>query len=535
MELALQVVGLKMTGKIEDARDVAMRIVNTTGPDNMGGMSPHSQMQMQLATSPALAADIRHILAGAGEAGGFEKLILDFLAVLDTPMHVPTRSLTDVISHTTEGGQTLLHLAAFLGFTTLVDFLLEHHIDVDARDKNGYTALHFAALKQTTSCARLLVGAGADVDIVNALGKTAAETAPARFFEDLFKDVPDVDNLSVDGWGSEQREEEAAWGDIEEDGTSEDETSSPSSPRTIVPRRLDRRSSCKDKPSRRPIVESSADEKPPVKPSPTTDIKKPGGPDAVDDKQVASIMEMVQRTIAQLQHPQGMIPNLPLHLPGMPAWGALPQMPAVFPVYVPIPALMAFFGDKRDQDGQAEGEDSEKAGSRNQQWLGIPTTQDWKAFIERWVVTARTNEEAPPPAYTPRETDTQTHEEKEKHASGSSTAKSEHVHGPGGVVVRRVGYEPVPVPEQEVKSYGYRPAKKQSRKGQKKHDRMLILFWIPILFSEYLFSRLLVPSCMIGVPMLISLIVGVIWAFLHSVRMGFNAVTALLALKAGLA
>ncbi len=33
MELALQVVGLKMTGKIEDARNVAMRIVSTTGSD----------------------------------------------------------------------------------------------------------------------------------------------------------------------------------------------------------------------------------------------------------------------------------------------------------------------------------------------------------------------------------------------------------------------------------------------------------------------------------------------------------------------
>ena len=90
MELALQVVGLKMTGKIEDARDVAMRIVNTTGPDNMGstpgGGHPGT---MQLATSaPAPTADMRNLLlarAGAGESGDFEQLMLDFLRVLDTP------------------------------------------------------------------------------------------------------------------------------------------------------------------------------------------------------------------------------------------------------------------------------------------------------------------------------------------------------------------------------------------------------------------------------------------------------------------
>lgn len=180
-------------------------------------------------------------------------------------------------------------------------------------------------------------------------------------------------------------------------------------------------------------------------------------------------MEMFQRTLAQLQHPQGMIPNLPLH---MPAWGALSQMPAVFPVYVPIPALMTLFGERREPGSEGEGDKA-----RNP-WLGIPTAQEWRTMLERWVVTARNNEEAPP-AYTPR--DTEEHEKKAakvaEHAQPSASTSA---------AARRVGYESVPVPEQEVKSYGYRPAKKQLRKTQKKHDRMLILFWIPILFSEYL-------------------------------------------------
>ena len=115
----MQVVGLKMTGKIEDARDVAMRIVNTTGPDSMSPMGTPSAMQMS--PSPTFAADIRHLLlARAGETTNFEKLIVDFLAVLDTPVHVPTKSVLSVISHTTASGQTLLHLACFLGFTTSI-------------------------------------------------------------------------------------------------------------------------------------------------------------------------------------------------------------------------------------------------------------------------------------------------------------------------------------------------------------------------------------------------------------------------------
>ncbi|PSS38041.1 hypothetical protein PHLCEN_2v126 [Hermanssonia centrifuga] len=498
MELALQVVGLKMTGKIEDARDVAMRIVNTTGPDNMtGGMG--STGAMQLVSSPNMSSDIRHLLfSRASGTGDFEKLILDFLAVIDIDTHVSTQSLESIISHTTTSGQTLLHLAAFLGFSTVVEFLLKHQIDVDVRDKNGFTALHFAAIKDSAACARMIVEAGAALDIVNALGKTPAEVAPAGFFEELFIEDPYADDTSEVGWSSEEREEEAAWGDIEEANSDDD------IPRigTLARRRSDRKpSQHRDRSLHRPTsVDSSSDEKPLSKVSET---KKSKEAVIVDEKQVASVMEMLQRTLAQLQYPQGMMPNLPLHLPnlpGMPMWGGLPQMPAVFPVYVPIPALMTLFGDRRvDQD-----QDSDKAG-RNQQWLA----QEWKAFLERWIITAKSNEDAPP-AYTPR--DTEQVVEKEKAAPQVVSSSLPQASTSGSVNVRRVNYDngSPPLPEEEVKSFVFRPTKKQPRKTQKKHDRMLILFWIPIL------------------------LIGLIWAFLHSMRVGFHAVKTVLTIKAGL-
>ncbi|KAF7793881.1 hypothetical protein EIP86_005003 [Pleurotus ostreatoroseus] len=549
MELALQVVGLKMTGKIEDARDVAMRIVNTTGPDNMGGSQPGSMhMGMQLASSasaptptlthaathtpaPAPTADMRHLLlarAGAGESGDFEQLMLDFLRVLDTPPFAAASApapagAPHAISHATPSGQTLLHLAAFLGFAALAEFLVAHGADVDARDRNGCTPLHFAALRARAACARVLVDAGAALDVVDALGKTPAEVAPVGFFEDLFIADEDPWELSAEegagvdverAWTTEEHEEEAAWGDVEEgEDEGEDEEDSSDGESLSSPLPVMRRRSVVQWKDRTVLSESSADEValPLPKPIDTSakkskdekekdkekdkerEAEKEKEAGAVDEKQVASLMEMVQRTLAQLQHPQGMIHNLP----GMAA--ALSQMPAVFPVYVPIPALMTLFGERRDpaaSTNEGEGSEGEK---RVQQWLGIPTAQEWRAMLERWVVTARTNEEAPP-AYTPRES-AQGQEEKKgaEHAQGSSSA----------VATRRVGYEAVPVPEREVQSYGYRPAKKQMRKG-KKHDRMLILFWIPILF------------------------IGLIWAFLHSVQVGFHAVKAVLTLKAGL-
>ena len=72
---------------------------------------------------------------------------------------------------------------------------------------------------------------------------------------------------------------------------------------------------------------------------------------------------------------------------------------------------------------------------------------------------------------------------------------------------RQVGYGDAAVPEEEVQLYGYRPTRKPARRAQKKReccgctpcgragsltldvradDRMLVLFWIPILISECL-------------------------------------------------
>jgi hypothetical protein len=168
-------------------------------------------MQYQLSTA---VSSLRPLLfARSGDGEQFQKLILDFLMMLDVDLgDTTTRSTSSVISHQTNSGQTLLHLACFLNYSDLASFLITRGIDMDARDRNGCTALHFAALSGSKECARLLLIAGADMEIVNVLGKTPVEVASDGFFESL---VPG-DILPVHGTEGVS-DDEAMWGDVEDE------------------------------------------------------------------------------------------------------------------------------------------------------------------------------------------------------------------------------------------------------------------------------------------------------------------------------
>jgi len=179
MELALQVVGLKMTGKLEDAKSVAMRIVGPTNEDTPNGSGSPNAMQLAAdSISLGLRSALHHMSAGSG----LERMVIDLLSLLDVRIDTPSRvSLAKAMEHKSNGGQTLLHFAAFLNYPALLSFLIEHEADKDARDHNGYTALHFASLVGSQGCAAVLLSAGADVEIVNVEGKTAQELAKFSF------------------------------------------------------------------------------------------------------------------------------------------------------------------------------------------------------------------------------------------------------------------------------------------------------------------------------------------------------------------
>jgi hypothetical protein len=471
MELALQVVGLKMTGKIEDAKNVAMRIVGgSDGSESLIGVN--SGNMMQLASSGT--RDLRPLLfVRAGESEDFETLIVDFLTLVDVPLDCQppnSPSTAEAFSYPTSCGQTLLHLAAFLGFPSLLKFLVTRGVDLDARDKSGYTALHFAALVSSEECVRTLLEAGADSEIVNAFGKTPAEMTTDLF--DVFSTVVDVDS---DAWDTDSEDEEAEWGDAEEE-----DAPVPRRPSKRQSRHTLHRGNTVKNVIARSVEVSRAATPPPASSNSEKKEETISDTQVADAKQAASFIEMIQWTLSQLPAPQGIIPNMPQlpmphlpHLPGigMPAvpWGALPQIPIVFPVFVPMmPGWSSLRG------GDPQGEDAATGMGAG----AMRAAQEWRATWEKWVALAvattarqQQTEDIPPPMYTPRETG----EGPAAVSEGVSQVTAVEGDQPPDISrppvasdIRPIGYDMGLVTDQEFKAYGYKPSAKQTQKLQKK-------------------------------------------------------------------
>lgn len=476
MELALQVVGLKMTGKIEDAKNVAMRIVGGSDSSESHNGGSNNNM-MQVASSGT--RDLRPLLfVRAGESEDFENLIVDFLSVVDVPLdRHSSNSLTtaEAFSYPTSSGQTLLHLAAFLGFSSLLKFLVKHGVDLDSRDKSGYTALHFASLSNSEECVLTLLEAGADREIVNALGKTPGEMATD--LANLFNAAMNADS------DSHSEDEEAQWGDAEEDDAPVRRL-----PSKRTSRRTLRRGNASDNgstPITRSVEASRAATPPPtIAEKDEKMLHKDTNTQVTDAKQAASFVEVIQRTLAQLPAPQGIIPTMPQlplpqlpHLPGigMPAvsWGALPQIPLVFPVFVPMmPGWPSFRG------GEPQAEDTNKTAGEDDAAEGmgagaIRAAQEWRATWEKWVAlavatTARQQqvEDIPPPVYTPREAQEGSVAVPEEglEAMAAADQSSDVTRPPATSEIRPLGYSMGPLTEQEVNAFGYQPSAKQKEK-----------------------------------------------------------------------
>lgn len=163
-ELALQVIGLKTTGRLETARDVAMRICSSKLPSesvdvNFGSM-PINQLRMALGMTD--------------EGPNAEELVRRCLRYLDEIENDrPVR-----ISHRSRSGHTLLHLAIGKGYHNLVQDLLERGAISNMRDKASYTSLHVAALYGNAIIARqLLVDGAANVTLCTSDGRTAYDLA----------------------------------------------------------------------------------------------------------------------------------------------------------------------------------------------------------------------------------------------------------------------------------------------------------------------------------------------------------------------
>ncbi|KAG0168641.1 SPT3 Dosage dependent suppressor of Ty-induced promoter mutations-like protein [Apophysomyces sp. BC1015] len=159
MELALQVVGLKMTGKVEDAREIAMRIVQGGNQNQQSGNTPTGGSGQQVQERQMC----------------LEKHIMQVLEVMDTMEDVKSADM----SLTNGQGHTMLHLASILGFGKLTRSLLDLGCAVDVADRNGYTALHFASHFGHHEVVQILLEDGnADTEIPNLWNKKAVDLSP---------------------------------------------------------------------------------------------------------------------------------------------------------------------------------------------------------------------------------------------------------------------------------------------------------------------------------------------------------------------
>ncbi|KAG0670356.1 SPT3 Dosage dependent suppressor of Ty-induced promoter mutations-like protein [Maudiozyma exigua] len=156
IELALQIVGLKMNGKLEDARNIAKRIVGT----NSNGNSPTSMPSTTSSTS-----------SNSSTAAGYtddESLIVNVL----NSFKLGTKNLN--LSVCDQQGRTLLHHAALKSYHTLMKTLISYGAHVEKPDMFGFTPLHLACIAGDFKTIQMLYeGCHCDPNVVTGNGMTA--------------------------------------------------------------------------------------------------------------------------------------------------------------------------------------------------------------------------------------------------------------------------------------------------------------------------------------------------------------------------
>lgn len=169
IELALQIVGLKMNGKLEDAKNIAKRIVGTNTTDLSPNGSPlganngdaiqstQEQQQQHINWMTTASKQMKEL---SKTNLNHETILMKFLGIVNlpnSPINTPNWGVCN------SEGQTMLHLASFMKYDKLCGYLLRQGSKVDAIDKNGLTPIHFAFLKGHRGIIDLLFKYGSKV------------------------------------------------------------------------------------------------------------------------------------------------------------------------------------------------------------------------------------------------------------------------------------------------------------------------------------------------------------------------------------
>ncbi|CCO33024.1 hypothetical protein BN14_07092 [Rhizoctonia solani AG-1 IB] len=414
MELALRVVGQRMTGRQEEPCNIARRIVAVGEMQNNSNVVVTRLAQSVIESDVAPQHDESESTEQEDRAPTRQEELVQFLKLLDVP-NVGSRgvSTSSAVSLQNETGHTLLHLCSVLGFDALATDLVSRGADPDVRDATGQTPLHLATLRGEVACVRVLLQAGADTEIVNAYGMAPVDVAREHARSEILALLEGVDdeNDVVEEEESEIRApspDESTGADADESDLEADDER-----RSRVP------------------AEASSEEDSASDDLFAADASRPSL-DSVIDGRPAFLGEIPKvpstwfhRTFSHLQ-PQKAWPLPQINLPDMPA------LPA-WPVTIPWPQT-------------PEGGSFDLGSIRG--LLGNKSQQPNQAGLTVY-----------PPAPQP-----------------------DGQQGPNQVqlrarLARRLGYYPTDVTDREIRAYTH-----HSQKMRKlKKDRMLVLFWLPIL------------------------------------------------------
>lgn len=145
IELALQIVGLKMNGKLEDAKNIAKRIVGSDTADkaNSNVSSPGSTSQVKQESMEWYDNAHKAVEKLTRSDMSTEDILINFLSLVDLPncpIIIPNWQLCN------SQGQALIHLATLRNYKRLVGFLITHGCKVEIKDNQGLTPLFFATM-----------------------------------------------------------------------------------------------------------------------------------------------------------------------------------------------------------------------------------------------------------------------------------------------------------------------------------------------------------------------------------------------------
>ncbi|GMM30300.1 Mga2 protein [Martiniozyma asiatica (nom. inval.)] len=132
IELALQIVGLKMNGKLEDAKNIAKRIVGTDSQQQQ------QQQQQQLPQQNWLSQANETFQQLSTSSFSTENILLKLLKMMKLP-NCPSKPNWSIKN---AQDQTIFHLAAFKGYDKLCDYLIKNGAS-SSKDVNNFSPLMF--------------------------------------------------------------------------------------------------------------------------------------------------------------------------------------------------------------------------------------------------------------------------------------------------------------------------------------------------------------------------------------------------------